>query len=167
MKAAPFLLATAVALCGFAQGPIAETAPDEVLYPILFQIVRDLPPPHWDFETKVNWFSSQGFTKEEVVRLVAAANQYFQQADVLNERLAAIGKKWGNGSGSPEAEAERQPIQQQKAQILSEVLASLRTSLGMSGAKLENKIAEMRRNTKQHPLGKTAEAQGSKSVRHH
>lgn len=147
-----FLAATGFSVCFLlAPSQSAQTppVPDELAYTVIFHVIRSAPPPHWDHETCQQWLMDRGVERKYAQRLIRVADRYFQVHQQVEAELAAFNGRTRN-SLAPEAQSERNRIEQKRAGAMREAIQSLRLEMDTLRAQqsVSDLLTEVKRSIK-------------------
>jgi len=123
-----------------------ERIPDSEAYQMLFLVMRSAPPPHWDFETKINYLKPAGFQPHEVHQLVLAADRFVARSRPVEDQIKAVNQKYGRDVLNPVAVAEIRSLAEQRRRIVLDVVAELAPVLGSGGiTRLQSHLDRVKR----------------------
>jgi hypothetical protein len=145
----------------------APVVPEEEAWVLFFLVMRTLPPPHWDFATKVNYLKGSGLSDGQVLRIVEAADEYFRRTESLDQKIEAIYEANPEGRNTPEVESEVARIREQKRSILRGVVSDLKIRLSpWDAVKLDEHIQTVRRQARVWTPGLNVRVLSEKPSRH-
>jgi hypothetical protein len=111
--------------------------------------MRTLPPPHWDFATKVNYLKGSGLSDLQVLDIVQAADEYFRRTEPLDDKIKSIYEANLERRSAPEVESEVARIREEKRWILRGVISNLKIRWSPSDAlKLDGHIQTVRQQAR-------------------
>ncbi len=154
----PQIIRSLVACCLIAQaswphlpGPPAGSAPipEDEAWVLFFLVMRTMPPPHWDFETKVSYLQSSGLQLPDIARIVRAADAYFSEVRPLDEQILRIHRANAGRNNAPDVVKEVSGLEERKRAVLLRIVSDLKLQLAPSEAlKLDGHIAKVRREAR-------------------
>lgn len=133
---------------GASQAPPAVVPEDEA-WVLFFLVMRTMPPPHWDFATKVNYLKPSGLSEGDVFRIVRAADEYFRRTQPLDDQIRRVYQANPGRSNAPEVESQAARLREEKQWILRSVVSELKIQLSPADVlKLDDHIQTVRRQTR-------------------
>jgi hypothetical protein len=142
----PVLFAPAACLALQASVPVV---PEEEAWVLFFLVMRTLPPPHWDFATKVNYLKGSGLSDSQVLDIVQAADEYFRRTEPLDHKIKSIYEANPERRSAPEVESGVARIREEKRWILRSIISDLKIRWSPWAAlKLDGHIQTVRRQAR-------------------
>lgn len=150
--AAPIFAFVISAASSFCQPTKVVEVPDEVAYMFLFRVLRDAPPPHWDFQTKCNWMSKQGLSPDEVQILVNIANEFVSKTAAIEKKLTAHHDSFRGRLLDPAAQTAEALLRADLTVASRDAAKMAQGALSPVGLrKVQAKIGEIKKNVKHSP----------------
>jgi hypothetical protein len=127
-----FLAAVSASVNGQEKLVPAKDIPDEVAYTILFNIVRDAPPPHWDRETCRGWLQERGFRYDDAEKIIQVATEFHEKQRATEAKLVQLDRE-SHGSLSTGWASERARLGEEISEAARDAARRLLLLLNQAG----------------------------------
>jgi hypothetical protein len=114
-----FLLAVTPAIISGQENLVpANEIREEIAHTILFNIVRDGPPPRWDQDTRRGWLMERGFRYDDADKIIRLATEFYETQRALEKQIMSLGRD--------PSSASREALTAERLRLDEEILRAAR-----------------------------------------